>query len=230
MGQIIKYNLIKSDGDARNTTVISSGSHVEVAPTDANSIDCELWGQRFRGNDINGTMRIYGDIFLDVDEDSDVDDEEVNENPQLDDDEEEITGTLYGNVKGGNLEGENVTVNKHLYVNHSHDKHEGEKFCLISEVENNTNNIKTNTDNIKKNADSIDVMDYNMSLMETSIRNNANEIAQIKKQFTNIEKLISDNKKLIDAIDANILIMEASIRNNADEIVKLKQDLDFLKS
>lgn len=208
--EIVKYNKYKkgnvssfgsSGSNSSNSSNTSTGSSTTLSRS--------IWGNEDTGNDISNSMLINGNIYLQgFDADSELDDDndskEKEESEVFPPDDANLDGSIYasGGFFGKNLEITNdAYIKNHLYVNHSHSEHKGDKVCLIEEVETNKNNIETNKNNIASNLSEINALKTRVSTNETNIANNATAI---------------------DSLDVNLQIAEQSIKNNADEIVLLK--------
>lgn len=189
--RIVKYDAsISSSGSSSSISSSGSGTSTNVSGGSVD-LDRTIWGKNDTGDDIDGHMTVNGDIniyaisnnYAPDDEDVDGEDVEVDEG-------------------GGNLNVElDVTVGRHLYVNHSHDGHTGSKVCLIGEVENNAKQIETNKTDITN--------------LKTTVNNHTTEIS-------NLKTTVDGQTTMIDSLDINMQMAEESIRNNAEEIAKLK--------
>lgn len=110
MGKIIKYNVAKDKDSLRVITTVnnSTGGYPTVSgDSTSNSISATLWGNDFHGNeDIDGTIRVNGDIYIDWDDD-DIDESEYESE---DGDVEMPTGSLYvsGNVEAKSVYGKSI--------------------------------------------------------------------------------------------------------------------------
>lgn len=214
--EIVKYNKYKSGGNSSfvsSNSSSNSSSNTSSNNNSSSSLSRSIWGNNDNGGDISNSMLIYGNIYLngydmdsELDDDNDNDSKEKNEDNIINfpPDNEELNGSIYANgcVHSSQVETKDAYVKNHLYVNHSHSEHTGEKVCLINEVETNTKNIKTNADNIETN--------------KQNIASNLTEINNLKTRVTNNEKAIEINA-------TNIVLNEIAIKNNADEIVELKK-------
>lgn len=212
--KIVKYTK-SSDSKGNNNGGSGGGSSSETiqSPT-RGSLERTIWGQYDEGDDIDGSMIVNGNITIKVIADknyeSDDDDDEG-------EDVEEETG-------GGSLfVEEDITVGKHLYVNHSHSEHKDEKVCLINEVELNTANIKKNADDIATNKSNIASNLSEINSLKSRVTTNEGDISSLKSRMSTAETNISNNSTAIDSLDVNMQLAETSIRNNAEEIAKLKQ-------
>lgn len=219
--KIIKYDRARTTqtsggssngGGGGSSTTIQGGGSVELNRT--------IWGKQDVGEDIDGTMTVNGNININVISNSFEEDDEGGEDEEY----EEGGGNLNVELKTTTKElevTEDAYIQNHLYVNHSHSAHSGDKVCLISEVETNTASIKTNKDNIATNKTEINALKTRVSTAETNITNlqtnvtnnttnisnNADDISDLQDQIDNIKtnslteedvlKLINDNKQAI---------------------------------
>lgn len=185
----------------------SSSSEIQNPVGTRGDIDRDIWGQHDSGDDIDGSMTVNGNVNIKViadknyenDDDGDGEDEEY----------ETGGGNLFVDLKVTAKELEitdSAYINKHLYINHSHNEHTTNKMCVSEILKNDEDAIKANADNIKKNADeisglktrmssaetAIDSLDVNMQMAETAIKNNADEIASLKNRTTATETAIAN--------------------------------------
>lgn len=159
-------NGASGSGSGGNTTVSSS--------TVSRGLDRTIWGQSDSGDDVDGSMLINGNVTIKAivppvyePDDEDDDGEDV--------DEESGGGNLTVECKitADEVEAENVTVNKHLYVNLNHSAHNGAKKCLVDVVQSNTNNISQNADDI--------------SALQTTVQTNTTNIAGLTGRVEKLE-------------------------------------------
>lgn len=234
MGQIIKYNSVKSGDSSRSSsvTIVAGSNAPEEKPT--TGINAKLWGNDFTGNDIDGTMHVVGDIWLDVsraeDEDDEEDDGVVENNPKFsdddddeDDEEEEITGTLHGNVDGAEVYGVRGFIN--------YPDKDGEKSDIAELFKDCYSKIEAEKTRAEgKEKELSDAIKAEKTRAEAKEKELSDAIATEKSRAEGAEKTLSDAIKaekeraegIEDILDQNIQICEQSIKNNADEIVLLK--------
>lgn len=223
--EIVKYNKYKK---ANVSSVGSSGSSSNNSSTTSSSnsstgLSRSIWGNEDTGNDITNSMLINGNIYVngyDIDselDDDDNDGKEKSDSEIFPPDNEVLDGSIYasGGIHSKSVETNEAYIKQHLYVNHTHSEHKGDKVCLIGEVETNTQNIKKNTDNIAINK-------TNIETNKTNIASNLSEINALKTRVSTNETNIANNTTAINSLDTNLQIAEQSIKNNSDEIVALK--------
>lgn len=215
--RIIKYDRARAAAQASNgSSSGGGGSSTTIQGGGSAELDRTIWGKKDIGEDIDGTMTVNGDININVINNSF--DEEDDEEGEYEDYEEgggNLNVELTTTTKDLNVTND-VYIQKHLYVNHSHSAHSGDKVCLIGEVETNTANIKTNKDNIAANTTEINNLKSRVSTNETNITtlqtNVTNNTTNISTNTTNI----SDLQDQIDNIKTNSLTEE--------DVLKLIED------
>lgn len=220
MGRIIKYNLAKGDsiGERTKSVTFISGGGTTYNNTEGDDkqlkVNCQLWGQDFDGGDIDGTMTVYGDIYLknpagiDADEEDDEEEEEEEEGttptPDDDDDDEEVgVGRFeadddivsHKTVKGKDGEFEqDLTVGRHLYIHSTHPAHSGEKKCVGEIVNALDTRVTTNTTNIAS-------LTARVTTNETNIQTNADDIAELSDSLGDeIDRAKKAEKQLDDRV------------------------------
>ena len=175
--KIVKYDRIKNGQIKASSIVGSSGSNSTTIESNSISLERTIWGQNDVGEDIDGSMKVNGDIHIKVIEPlPDVGEEEDEEDDGSGgfEDYEEGGGNLYVELTTTTKDlevSENAYIGKHLYINHSHDNHDINKKCvseILSEIESN---VKHNADNIKSNSDEIDKLKERTTANEFAIEN-----------------------------------------------------------
>ena len=207
--KISKYSKIK-DGQIKASSIVGGGSSSSTTIEGGSSVslDRTIWGKEDKGEDIDGTMIVCGDINIKTIESlpNEGDDDETDDGTGEYEEYEEGGGNLNVELKTTtkDLEVNNdAYIHKHLYINYpSHTDHSPSNKKCIGEI------IKTVEDNIKKNVDDI-------STNKTNIASNVSEINSLKARMSTAETSIEINEK-------NIEMNEISIKNNNDEILKLK--------
>lgn len=214
--KIVKYDRARTTQAASSGSSGGGGGSSTTIEGGSISLDRTIWGKRDTGDDIDGHFICNGDVTI-----------KAITQPNYEDDDDEDGENEEYDTGGGNLNVELKTTTKdlevtndvyvinHLYVNHTHSEHKGDKVCLIGEVETNTQNIKKNTDNIAINKTNIETNKKN-------IASNLSEINALKTRVSTNETNIANNTTAINSLDTNLQIAEQSIKNNADEIVALK--------
>lgn len=199
--KIVKYDKSRS-GNASGGGGYSGGSSSSTEAGRGVSLDRTLWGQADTGDDINGSMTIYGSVNIKslVYED---DDEDVGGE---DDDVENEIGVL--NVDDDVSVGKDVHVGRHLYIKHSHSAHNTQEVC-VSQL------IKSCEDNIATNKSDISNLKSRMSTAETYISNNTTNITSNKNEIDELKKKVTDNTTDINNHETNITDIQNFINNNS---------------
>ena len=187
--KIQKYNHLKS-GQVNVSSIVGGGGSGSSTTIQGNSfeLDRTIWGKQDTGEDIDGSMIVNGDINIKVIEPLPLENDEDDDGSGEYEEYEEGGGNLNVELKTTtkDLEVSNdAYIQKHLYINHSHSDHADKKVCLIDEVEKNTNRIGSL-------ETSVDSLDTNLQMAETSIKNNADEIAKLKQRTTANETAIQN--------------------------------------
>lgn len=189
--KIVKYDKIKEGQIKASSVVGGGGSSSTTIGGNSFSLDRMIWGKEDKGEDVDGTMTVNGDINIKVIEPlSDEGDDEQDDGSGEYEDYEEGGGNLNVDLKTTTNElevNEDAYIHRHLYINYpSHPEHSdsnkkcvGEVFKSVEDdIKKNADGIKANSDEIKKNAD--------------NIKTNADEIEELKKRTTANETAIEN--------------------------------------
>lgn len=214
--------LTKWDGapDSTKTTLIgggssSSSSNENVGTRDGGDLDRTIWGQHDRGDDIDGSATIHGDVHI-----------KAITPPQYDPDDDDEEGGEYEEEEegGGSLDVEvDVTVGRHLYINDPHPAHSGEKKCVgelingldgrLTTAEGNISSLSTK---VNTNTTNITNLTSRMDDAEDDIQTNADDIANLKASnltTDDVLKLIRDNQpSKLGAYDQPVVLFSGRAR------------------
>ena len=194
--------LTKWDGtpDKSKTTLLGGGSSSSsggdyTGGSRGGDLNRNIWGQPDTGDDINGSMTVYGDINIKVIP-------EFTPDPDDDDDDGEWEE---GEEGGGNINVEgDVSVDGHIYIKSTHPDHNGQKKCvgeLINGLDGRLTtaegNISSLTQTVNNHTTQITNLTSRMDDAEGDIADNADEIAKMKASNLTVDdvlKLIRDNQ------------------------------------
>lgn len=204
--KITKYNHLK-EGQVKLSSVVGGGggSSSTTIQGGSTSLDRTIWGKHDTGEDIDGHMIVSGDITVKACE---IYEDDENHDPDAEfEDYDEGGGNLTVEAKTTTKELEvleNAYIQKHLYINHTHDQHSGEKVCLVGEVEKNTKDIASNLAEIT-------TLKTKVSTNETNIKNNADDIAELKTKtstnetnITNINNVLLTESEIVELIKKHV--------------------------
>lgn len=176
--KITKYNTLK-DGQISASAIVGGGGSSSSTTIEGGSISLNrtIWGKDDKGEDIDGSMIVNGDVSIRV----------IQPLPDVGDDDEEDDGT--GEFEeyeegGGNLNVELTTttsdlivendcyVKNHLYINYGeNDSHSPNKKCIGNILNQIETRINTNASNIEANAEEIENLKYRSTANENAIAN-----------------------------------------------------------
>ena len=248
--KLAKYSQYK---DKVYTTVASGeGSNTSSSPS---SSDRNLWGNDDTGNDMNGSMRIQGNIYIMGE--TTTEDEEGNEIPtsrsgvassRAGDDPfppsaEDGEGNMFldGKVYSDGVETKNdIVAGRHLYINDPHPAHSGEKKCvgelingLDGRITTNANNISNLTTRVTTAEGNITNLTSRMDDAEGDIADNADEIAKMKASNLTVDdvlQLIKDNQpSMLGSINQPVILWAGRLTYNATYPSGSWEDWPFAK-
>lgn len=192
--------LTKWDGapDSTKTTLLgggssSSSSNDNVGTRSGGDLDRTIWGQHDQGDDIDGSATIHGEVHI-----------KAITPPQYDPDDDDEEGGEYEEEEegGGSLDVEvDVTVGRHLYINHPHPAHSGEKKCVGELINGLDTRLTTAEGNIQTNA-------TNISNLTTKVNNNTTNITNLSSRMDDAEDGIADNADEIAKMKASNLTVD----------------------
>lgn len=232
MGQIIKYNVVKSEDSGRTETVgIGVGSIISGGGGNGDNnngggtnipinVNCSIWGQPLNGaDDITGTLTISdGDLYVkkkidnDDEEDWDEDDGEEEEG------EEELTdgGNVY--IEGSSTINENLEVKQRIKAAATEAKETYGETLFV--------NYPKETDAKTNVADLINALDIRIKKIEKEVININNEISDINNELTDINGDISYINNKLTAINNNVTGITTIIGNMQQQIDNLDTTFD----
>lgn len=239
MGQIIKYNVVKSEDGGRTETVgIGVGSIISSGGGGNNgnggsggnttiNANCNVWGQPFNGSDdITGTLKITsGDLYVKKTVFND-DEEDWNEDEgEEEEGEEELTdgGNVY--IEGTATINENLEVKQKMTAAATEAEETfGKKLYLNYPT---ATSAKTNVaDLIKKNADNISTNKTDITNLTTTVNNHTTQINTNQTNISNNTAEINNLKNIINNHTAQINTNQTNISYNTDEINSLKDSIN----
>lgn len=212
--QLAKYSKYKD----KVYTTVATGEGGNNSTT-SSATDRNLWGNDDTGNDMNGSMRVQGNIYVmgetwTEDENGEpIPTSRAGEAssragddpfpPSADDGVGNLflDGTVY--AEGVATKGD-ITAGRHLYINYPHPDHTGGKKC-VGEL-------------IKSNADAISSLTTKVNTNTTNISNNADEISKLKASNLTVDdvlKLIRDNQpSKLGAYDQPVVLLSGVLERN----------------
>lgn len=227
MGQIIKYNVVKSEDGGRTETVgIGVGSIISSGGGGNNgnggsggnttiNANCNVWGQPFNGaDDITGTLKITdGDLYVKKSLGNDDEEEWDEDEGEEETGDEELTdgGNVY--VEGSASINENLEVKQKITAAATEAEETfGKKLFLnyptsTSSKTNVADLIKTNADNIAKNKTNIANLTITVNNHTTQINNNTNNIAQNTRDIEELKNNFISEDAIIELIRQQITEM-----------------------
>lgn len=185
--------LNKWDGapDSTKTTLLGGGSSSSSGGGESGGsrgggdISRTIWGQNDIGDDIDGSATIHGDVHIKSITPPTYEPDDEWDDGEFEDEEE----------GGGSLDVElDVTVGRHLYINHPHPDHQGEKKCVGELINALDGRITTNATNITN-------LTTKVNTNATNIQTNADEIAKLQTTTLtkkDVLKLIAENQPSMD--------------------------------
>ncbi|MBD5113126.1 MAG: hypothetical protein HDT42_11450, partial [Ruminococcaceae bacterium] len=190
-----------------------------------------IWGQPDTGDDINGSMTVYGDINIKVIP-------EFTPDPDDDDDDGEWEE---GEEGGGNINVEgDVSVDGHIYIKSTHPDHNGQKKCvgeLINGLDGRLTtaegNISSLTQTVNNHTTQITNLTSRMDDAEGDIADNADEIAKMKASNLTVDdvlQLIKDNQpSMLGSINQPVILWAGRLTHNTFNAAGSWDDWPFAK-
>ena len=216
--------LTKWDGtpDKSKTTILGGGSSSSsggdyTGGSRGGELNRTIWGQPDTGDDINGSMTVYGDIVIKVIP-------EFTPDPDDDDDDGEWEDREEG---GGNINVEgDVSVDGHIYIKSTHPDHNGQKKCvgelingLDTRLTTAEGNISSLTTKVNNHTTQINNLSSRMDDAEDGIADNADEIAKMKASNLTVDdvlQLIKDNQpSMLGSINQPVILWAGRLTYNA---------------
>lgn len=214
MGQIIKYNVVKSEDGGRTETVgIGVGSIISSGGGGNNgnggsggnttiNANCNVWGQPFNGaDDITGTLKITdGDLYVKKSLGNDDEEEWDEDEGEEETGDEELTdgGNVY--VEGSASINENLEVKQKITAAATEAEETfGKKLFLNYPTSTSS---KTNVaDLIKANADGISKNKTDITNLTSTVNNHTTQINTNQTNISNNTAEINDLKNTINNFD-----------------------------
>lgn len=217
--QLAKFSIYK---DKVYTTVASGeGSNTSSSPSSA---DRNLWGNDDTGNDMNGSMRIQGNIYVmgqtyEEDENGDLipTTRGGEASSRAGDDPfppsgEDGEGNLFldGKVYSDGVETKNdIVAGGHIYIKSTHPAHSGEKKCVGELINGLDTRLTTAEGNIQTNA-------TNISSLTQTVNNHTTQITNLTSRMDDAEDGIETNADEIANLKASSL--------TTDDVLQLIRD------
>lgn len=230
--------LTKWDGtpDKSKTTLLGGGSSSSsggdyTGGSRGGDLNRNIWGQPDTGDDINGSMTVYGDINIKVIP-------EFTPDPDDDDDDGEWEE---GEEGGGNINVEgDVSVDGHIYIKSTHPDHNGQKKCvgeLINGLDGRLTtaegNISSLTQTVNNHTTQITNLTSRMDDAEGDIADNADEIAKMKASNLTVDdvlQLIKDNQpSMLGSINQPVILWAGRLTHNTFNAAGSWDDWPFAK-
>lgn len=230
--------LTKWDGapDSTKTTLLGGGSSSSsggdyTGGSRGGDLNRNIWGQPDTGDDINGSMTVYGDINIKVIP-------EFTPDPDDDDDDGEWEDREEG---GGNINVEgDVSVDGHIYIKSTHPDHNGEKKCvgelinaLDGRITTNTNNITNLTTKVNTNTTNITNLTSRMDDAEGDIQTNADEIKKMKASNLTEDDVLAliraNQPSMLGSINQPVILWAGRLTHNTFNAAGSWEDWPFAK-
>lgn len=197
-------------------------------PTASRSDDRNLWGNYDDGGDINDSMKINGNIYINRYSDDDengndsVEKDEwdvpsVNDDIDWDWDNDEEGGSLYveNNITADTITG-NESYGKKLFVNYPYS---------TSPKANVADLIKNNADNISTNRTDIDNLTTTVNGFDERIKDATDKVNELSTKVDNNSTAITNLTTQVSTNTTNISNNSTNISNNTTEINNIKNSL-----
>lgn len=198
-------------------------------PTASKGDNRNLWGNYDDGGDINDSMKINGNIYINRYSDDDENGNEsgekdewdvpsVNDDIDWDWDNDEEGGSLYveNNITADTITG-NESYGKKLFVNYPYS---------TSPKANVADLIKNNADNISKNRKDIDNLTITVNDHTNKINNLTDVVNNHTTLITNNTNNIATNRTDIDNLTTTVNGFDERIKDATDKVNELSTKVD----